>query len=121
MADKKVRTAFADNIPSKFIKLPTSIEDIETVGVCFEQQSLRPLLTVVDVSVLEGRRVARKELLSRTKKLKKLFVRKKWPIRPGLQISHHLNFVRSTLKHLRRQPQKLNYLRKEPKRNLEKG
>ena len=48
--------------------------------------------------MLEGRRVARKELLGGTKKLKKLFVRKKWPIRPGLQISHHLNFVRSTLK-----------------------
>ena len=29
-------------------------------GVCFEQQSLRPLLTVEDVRVLEGRRVAKK-------------------------------------------------------------
>ena len=37
-------------------------------GICFEQQSLRPLLTVVDVSVLEGRRVARKELFGGTKK-----------------------------------------------------
>ena len=97
------------------------LKTLKLSGVCFEQQSLRPLLTVVDVSVLEGRRVARKELLGGTKKLKKLFVQKKWPMRPGLQISHHLNFVRSTLKHVRRQPQKLNYLRKEPGRNLEKG
>ena len=64
-------------------------------GVCFEQQSLRPLLTVAVVSVLEGRRVARKELFGGTEKLKKLFVRKKWPVRPGLQISHQLNFVRT--------------------------
>ena len=73
--------------------------------------------------MLEGRRVpvAKKELLGGTKKLKKLFVRKKWPVRPGLQISHHLNFFRSTLKHVRRQPQKLNCLKKGPGRNLEKG
>ena len=89
--------------------------------MCYEQQSLPLLLTVADVSVLEGRRVARKELLGGTKKLKKLFVRKKWPIRPGLQISHQLNFVRSNLKHVRRQPQKLNCLRKGPGRNSEKG
>ena len=51
-------------------------------GVCFKQQSLRSLLTVVDVSVLEGRRVrlVRKKILGGTKKLKKLFVRKKWPM-----------------------------------------
>ena len=42
-------------------------------------------------------------------------------LRPGLQISHHLNFVRSTLKHVGRQPQKLNCLRKGPGRNLEIG
>ena len=73
--------------------------------------------------MLEGRRVpvARKELFGGTKRLKKLFLRKKWPIRPDLQISHHLNFVRSTLKHVRREPQKLNCLRKGPGRNLEKG
>ena len=50
-----------------------------------------------------------------------LFVLKKWPIRPALQISHHLNFVCSTLKHVRRQQQKLNYRRKGSERNLEKG
>ena len=97
LADKEVRTAFADNIASKFEELPASTEDIETEWCLFEQQSLRPLLTIADVSVLEGRRVARKELLGGNKKLKKLFVQKKWPTRPGLQISHHLNFVRSTL------------------------
>ena len=37
----------------------------------------RPLLTVADVSVLEEQRVARKKLLGGTKKLKKLFERKK--------------------------------------------
>ena len=42
-----------------------------------------PLLPVADVSVLEGRRVARKELLGGTKKLKRLFEQKKWPLRPG--------------------------------------
>ena len=68
-------------------------------GVCVELQSLRPLLTVADASGLEGRRVARKELLGGTKELKKLFVRKKWPVRPGLHISYHLNFVRSTPRH----------------------
>ena len=97
------------------------LKTLKLSGVCFDQQSLRPLLTVVDVSVLEGRRLARKELFGGTKKLKKLFVRKKWPIRPGLQISNHLNFVRSILKHVRWQPQKLNCRRKGPGRNLEKG
>ena len=82
--------------------------------------SSRLLLTVVDVSVLEGRRVAKKELLGGTKKLK-LIVRKKWPLRPGFRTIHYLNFVCSTLKHVRRQPQKLNCPRKGPGRNLEKG
>ena len=71
--------------------------------------------------MLEGGNVAKKKLLGGTKKLKKLFVQKKWPIRPGLQISHHLNFVRITLKHVRWQPLKLNCVRKDPGRNLEKG
>ena len=53
------------------------LKTLELSGVCFGQQSLRPLLTVVDVSVLEGRRVAKKELLGETKKLKKLFVPRK--------------------------------------------
>ena len=76
LADKEVRTAFADNIVSNFKELPTLLKTLKLSGVCFEQQSSRPLLTVVDVSVLEGRRVVRKELLGGTKKLKKLFVRK---------------------------------------------
>ena len=123
LADKEVRTAFADNIASKLKELPTSTEDIETEWCLYRTAVITSAttVTVVGVSVLEGRRVARKELLGGTKKLKKLFVRKKWPIRPGLQISHHLNFVRSTLKHVRRQPPKLNCLRKGPGRNLEKG
>ena len=57
-----------------------------------------------------GTKNSEKRTLGGTKKSKKQFVRKKWPIRPGLQISHHLNFVRSTLKHVRRHPQKLNCL-----------
>ena len=44
------------------------LKTLKLSGIRFEQQSLRPLLTVVDVSVLEGRRVARKELLGGTKK-----------------------------------------------------
>ena len=70
--------------------------------------------------MLEGRRLARKKLTGGTKKLKKLFVRKKWPTKPGLQISHHLKFVRSTLKHVRQQPQKLNCLKKDSGRNFGK-
>ena len=97
------------------------LKTLKLSGVCFEQQSLRSLLTVADVSMLEGRRVARKELIGGTKKLKKLFVQKKGPIRPGLQLSHHLNFVRITLKHVRWQPQKLNCVRKGPGRNSEKS
>ena len=44
------------------------LKTLKLSGVRFDQQSLRPLLTVVDVSVLEGRRVpvARKELLGGT-------------------------------------------------------
>ena len=34
------------------------LKTLKLSGVCFEQQSLRPLLAVADVSVLEGRRVA---------------------------------------------------------------
>ena len=106
------------HLSSKNFRPP--LNTLKLTGVCFEQQSLRPLLPVEDVSVLEGRRVARKELLGGTKKLKKLLVQKKRPIRPSLRISHHLNFVRSTLKHVRRQPQKLNCLRKGLGGNLEK-
>ena len=102
LADQEVGTAFAEYITSKFKNFRPLLKTFKLSGVCFEQQSLRPLLTVVDASVLEGRRVARKELLGGTKKLKELYVQKKCPIRPVLQISHHLNFVRSTLKHLRK-------------------
>ena len=35
LADKMVRTAFADNIASKFKELPTSTEDIETEWCLF--------------------------------------------------------------------------------------
>ena len=35
LADKEVRTAFADNIASKFTELPTSTEDIETEWCLF--------------------------------------------------------------------------------------
>ena len=35
LADKEVRTAFADNIASKFKQLPTSTEDIETEWCLF--------------------------------------------------------------------------------------
>ena len=91
---------------------------LKLTGVCFEQQPLRPLLNVADVSVLKGRRVARKKSLGGNKKLKKLFVRKNWPARPGSQISHHFTFVRTTLKHVRQQPQKLNCLRKDLGRNF---
>ena len=59
------------------------LKTLKLSGVCFDQQSLRPLLSVENVSMLEGRRVARNELLGRSKKLNKLFVRKKWPIRHG--------------------------------------
>ena len=45
-------------------------------------------------------------------------MRKNLPARPGSQISHHLKFVRTTLKHVRQQPQKLNCLRKDPERNF---
>ena len=43
---------------------------------------------------------------------------KKWPTRPGSQISHHLKFVRTTLKYVRQQPQKINCLRKDSGRNF---
>ena len=111
MADKKIGTVFADNIASTFKELLK----LKLSGACFEQQSLRTLLNAVDVSVLEGRRRARKELRGETKKL---FERKKWPIRPGLQISQHVKFIRSILKHVRQQPQKLNCLKTYPRRNF---
>ena len=42
---------------------------------------LRLLVTVVGESVLEDCRITKKELLGRIKKLKKVFVRKKLPIK----------------------------------------
>ena len=91
MAHKKVRlrTVFADNIASKFKGLPTSIEDIETEWCLFGTAVIMSATTVIvaDVSLLQRRRVAKKELLGGTRKLKKIVVRKKWPIRPGLKIN----------------------------------
>ena len=105
MADKEVQTAFADNIASKFKELPASTEYIETERCLFRTAVITSAANCCGrkLSVLEGRRVVRKELLGGTKKLKKLFVRKKWPIRPGMQISYELNFVRSrpTLKRVK--------------------
>ena len=42
LADKKVRTAFVDNIASKFIELPASTEDIETEWCLFRTTVIRP-------------------------------------------------------------------------------
>ena len=99
LADKEVRTAFADNMASKFKELPPSTEDIETEWCLFRTAVITSAtgINCCGRKRVGGRRVARKELLGGTNKLKKLFVRKKWPIRPGLPISRHLNFVRSTL------------------------
>ena len=41
LADKQVRTAFADNIASKFKELPTSTEDIETEWCLFQTAVIR--------------------------------------------------------------------------------
>ena len=112
MADKEVQTAFVNYIASKFKELPASTEYIETERCLFRTVVITSAANCCGrkLSVLEGRRVVRKELLGGTKKLKKLFVRKKWPIRPGMQISYELNFVRSrpTLTRVRRLPQKLS-------------
>ena len=83
LTDKEVRAAFADTIACTVSSknLQPLLKTLKLSGVCFEQQSLRLLLTVAVVSVLEGQRVARK--IGGTKKLKKLFMRKKWLIKPG--------------------------------------
>ena len=113
---------FVNNFTSKFKELATSTEDIENEWCLFRTAVITSATNCCGRKrVGETKGVAKKELLGRTRKLKKLFERKKWPVRPGLLISHHLNFVRSTLNHVRQQSQKLNCLRKGPGRNLEKG
>ena len=55
LADKEVRTAFARDIASAVSSknFPPLLKTLKLSGVCFEQQSLRLLLTVADVSVFE--------------------------------------------------------------------
>ena len=98
MADEELQTTFADNIASKFKELLVPTEDIELRVVCLEQQSLRPLLTVADVSVSEERRAARKNPLVEPGFKEASRVKRVAFITLGLQKSHQLNFVRSTLK-----------------------
>ena len=117
MADKELQTAFADYIASKFKKLPASTEDIETEWCLFRTAVITSATNCCGRKRVGGTKSSKKKLFGGTKKLMKLFVRKKWPIRPGLQISRQLNFVCSTLKYVRRQPQQLNCLRKGPARN----
>ena len=116
LADKEVRTAFAYNIASKFKELPTSTEDIET-----EWCSFRSAVITSATNCCGRKRVGGTKSTGSEKRTPCWNQEVKEAIRPGLQISHHLNFVSSTLKHVRRQPQKLNCLRKEPGRNSEKG
>ena len=121
LADKEVRTAFADNIASKFKELPASTQDIETEWCLFRTAVITSPTNCCGRKRVGGTKSSEKKLLGGTKKLKKLFVRKKGPARPGLQINHQLNLARSILKHVRWQPQKLNCLSKGPGKNLEKG
>ena len=93
------------------------LKTLKLSDVCFKQQLLRPLLTFADEIMLDREEVARKEHLGKTRKLKKLFLRKTRPVRLGLHVSHQLSFVRIALKHVRLQPQKLDCLRKRLRRN----
>ena len=77
LADKEVRTAIADNIASKFKELPTSTEDIETEWYLFRTAVITSATNYCGRKRVKGRRAARKELLGGTRKLQKLFVRKK--------------------------------------------
>ena len=121
MADKEVRTAFADNIASKFKELPTSTEDIETEWCLFQTAVIASATNCCGRKRVGGTKSSEKRTPWWNQEVKEAIRAKKVAYKPGLQISHHLNFVRSTLKHVRRQPQKLNCLRKGPGRNLEKG
>ena len=102
---------------SKFKKLPASTEEIET-----EWCLLRTAVITSAIKCCGRKRVGEtKSSEKRTPwwnhEVKEGICAKKvtW-----LEIGYQLNFVCSTLKHVCRQPQKLNYLQKRPQRNLEK-
>ena len=77
--------------------------------------------TVVDVSIFEGQRVATKQLLGETRKLKKLFVQKKVAYKAWLAYKSSLKLHLQYSEALRQQPQELSCLMKGYGRNLEKG
>ena len=106
LADKEVRTAFADNIASKFKELPTSTEDIQTEWCLFRTAVITSATNCCERKRVGGTKSSKKKTSWWNQDVFSilfLFLRKKWLIKPDLQISHHLNFVRSTLKQVRRQ------------------
>ena len=121
LADKKVRSAFADNIAFKFKELPASTEDIETEWCLFRAAVITSATDCCGRKRVVGTKSSEKRTFWWNQEAKEAIRVKERPTRPGLRISHHLNFVRSTLKHVRRQPQKLNCLRKGPGRNSGEG
>ena len=121
LSDKNLRTAFADNIASKFKELPAFTEDIETDWCLLQTAVITSASNCWGRRRVGGTKSGTKRTPCWNQEVKEAIVPKKWPIRLDLQIGHQLNFVRSTLKHVRRQPQKLNCLMKGPGRNAEKG
>ena len=121
LADKEVRIAFANNIASLFKELPAFTKDIETEWNLFRTAVITSATSCCGRKRVGGTKNSEKRTPWYNLEVKKLFVRKKLPTRLGLQISHYLNFVCSTSKHVRWQPQKLSCLKRKPGRNLEKG
>ena len=120
LADKEVRTAFADNIASKFKELPTSTEDIETEWCLFRTAVITSATNCCGRKCVGGTKSSEKRTPSWNQEVKEAIRAKKVAYKAWLANKnfYHLNFVRSTLKHVRRQPQKLNCLRKGSGRNL---
>ena len=83
LADKEIQTAFADTIASKFKELPTSTENTETECCLFQTAIITFATNCCGRKRVGETKSSEKRTSRRTKKLKKLFVRKKWPMRSG--------------------------------------
>ena len=86
LAEKEVRSAFADNIASKFEELKASTEDIETEWCLFRTAVITSATNCCRCKRVEGAKSSEKRTLWWNQEVKQAIHRKKWPIRPGLLV-----------------------------------
>ena len=121
MADKEVRTAFADNIASKFKELLTSTEDIETEWCLFQTAVITSATKCCGRKRVGGTQSREKRTPWWNQEVKEAIRAKKVAYKAWLANKSSLELRSQYSEACKAAATEVNCLRKGPGRNLEKG